>query len=202
MSVLAGVTKPAYWKLLTIATAILIFLYFVLLSDASIGFKNLTSSLSPIQSEHQQTNATSPHDGSGDSILADVGENKHEEYVAVCMSVKDQSLDLQEFFTHHYHHMGIRRFYVMDDGSDPPLSSFEYPIPREALTFTWQDPASRSETMQIRFYIWCLERYSDKHPWMAFIDADEFLDTPGPESLTQILETFEKNETVGALGIK
>ncbi|KAL2069136.1 hypothetical protein VTL71DRAFT_15474 [Oculimacula yallundae] len=124
------------------------------------------------------------------------------EPIAVCMSVKDQSADMIEFFVHHYHHMGIRRFYVMDDGSDPPLSSFQYPgIPRTALTFTYQERATRNGYMQLTFYTWCIERYRERHTWIAFIDGDEFLETPGKETLGEVLKSFEDDDTVGAIGI-
>ncbi|KAE8450315.1 hypothetical protein EG329_006743 [Mollisiaceae sp. DMI_Dod_QoI] len=125
-----------------------------------------------------------------------------DEYVAVCMSVKDQAKDMVEFFVHHYYNMGIKRFYVMDDGSDPPLSTFEYPgIPRTALTFTFQPRASRAGNMQTVFYGWCIEWYADKHTWIAFLDGDEFLETPGNETLNEVLESFVDDDTVGALGV-
>jgi hypothetical protein len=91
----------------------------------------------------------------------------------------------------------------MDDGSDPPLSSYNYPgIPREALTFNFQERATRAGNMQMVFYQQCLEQYGTKHTWMAFIDSDEFLETPGNETMRQVLRSFEKDETVGALGVK
>jgi len=127
-----------------------------------------------------------------------------EEYVAICMAVKDQALDLPEFFIHHYHHIGIRRFYVMDDGSQPPLSSIpDYGIPRTALTFDYQDPNARSpgHSQQLRIYERCLEKYGEKHTWMAFIDSDEFFETPGNETLRQILTKLDANPKVGALGV-
>lgn len=37
---------------------------------------------------------------------------------------------------------------------------------------------------------------------MAFLDADEFLDTPGDENLRQILGSFEHDEKVGSLGVR
>lgn len=120
--------------------------------------------------------------------------------LAVCMAVKDQADDLIEFFVHHYHHMGIKRFYIMDDGSKPPLSDYEYPgIPREVLTFKfWPD---RVQQMQLNVYRDCIENYGSNHTWMAFLDADEFLETPGEENLAEVLESFEDEETVGALGV-
>jgi hypothetical protein len=36
---------------------------------------------------------------------------------------------------------------------------------------------------------------------MAFIDSDEFIDTPGNETLHEVLESFENDESVGALGV-
>ncbi|KAJ3014240.1 hypothetical protein HKX48_005281 [Thoreauomyces humboldtii] len=33
-----------------------------------------------------------------------------EQYVAMCISVKNQHRDLAEWFKHHYHHLGIRKF--------------------------------------------------------------------------------------------
>ncbi len=219
------------WKHVLLLTAFLICLYFVSFTDLSRAFD--TSVTTSPTSQSSRIQAASPPGGKKDVPVVAVNHiasspaavdpakfmppkdpndysvfRPHDaipadEYVAVCMSVKDQSLDLIEFFVHHYHHMGIRRFYVMDDGSDPPLSSFEYPgIPRSALTFTWMDPQHRVGYMQLRFYIWCIERYSKSHEWIAFLDGDEFLETPGPESLTEILESFEGNDTVGALGVK
>lgn len=125
-------------------------------------------------------------------------------YIAICMAIKNQALDLQEFFVHHYHHLGIRRFYIMDDGSDPPLSTFSYPgVPHDALTFVLQDPSARSEghSEQVAIYARCMERYGRRHKWIAFLDGDEFLETPGDETLGEILQELERNETVGALAV-
>ena len=69
-----------------------------------------------------------------------------EEYVAFCLVVRNQSIDMPEFFVHHYHHHGIRRFYVYDDGTSPPLSQKPYieswGIPDEAINFTYIEPKS------------------------------------------------------------
>jgi hypothetical protein len=126
-----------------------------------------------------------------------------DEHVAICISVMNQSKDLTEWLVHHYHHMGIGRFYIMDDGSEPPLSTFEYPgVPRSALTFTYQERATRHPQMQTMFYSWCLERWNTNHTWMAFIDGDEYLGTPGKETLLEVLASFEDDESIGALGVK
>ncbi|KUJ23526.1 uncharacterized protein LY89DRAFT_680266 [Mollisia scopiformis] len=90
----------------------------------------------------------------------------------------------------------------MDDGSSPPLSTFTYPgLPRSALTFTWQNRTMRAGPMQLVFYNRCLERYAARHTWIAILDADEYIETPGPETFREVLESFEHNRSVGALGI-
>lgn len=125
-------------------------------------------------------------------------------YVAICMAVKNQHLDLPEFFQHHYENMGIKHFYIMDDGSDPPLSTFldTYRVPEEALNFVYYAPGSRGGYMQLEVYNDCAMQHGENHTWMAFIDADEFIDTPGEESLQDILRDVETSQPeAGALGV-
>ena len=33
---------------------------------------------------------------------------------------------MKEWLVHHYNHHGIRRFYLMDDGSNPQMGSYDY----------------------------------------------------------------------------
>ncbi|KUJ10223.1 uncharacterized protein LY89DRAFT_596357 [Mollisia scopiformis] len=124
-------------------------------------------------------------------------------YAAICISIKDQRQDLPEFLIHHYYHLGIRYFYIMDDGSEPPLSELEdLGVPRSALSFTYQDRATRDPRMQMVFYDNCLQERGKLHHWIAFFDADEFLEVTSPnQTFREILEEFEKIDHVGALGV-
>lgn len=66
-------------------------------------------------------------------------DGDHDEYLAVCLYVRNQAQDMAEFLQHHYYQMGIRRFYVMDDGSNPPMSQYmdKFGIPEEAVDFIY-----------------------------------------------------------------
>jgi hypothetical protein len=130
-------------------------------------------------------------------------EDSDEEYVAICLAVRDQSQDLVEFFIHHYYHLGIRRFYIMDDGSEPPLSTFDYPgVPRRALSFHYFDGAMVGVAhTQDAMYDTCIQQWRDEHTWMAFIDVDEMLEMTGQETLKELLKSLEKNKHVGALAV-
>lgn len=127
-----------------------------------------------------------------------------EEYMSICVAVKNQHLDLLEWFPHYYYHHGIRRFYVMDDGSQPPISILpDYGIPRSAITFTYipRTPIEeRPEPMHHHIYgNMCIKDYGKRHTWMAFLDADEFLEMRNGQTLKQWLQDWEHNDTVGAV---
>ncbi len=127
-----------------------------------------------------------------------------EEYMSICIAVKNQHLDLLEWFPHYYYHHGIRRFYVMDDGSQPPISILpDYGIPHSAITFTYipRTPIEeRPEPMHHHIYgNMCIKDYGKRHTWMAFLDADEFLEMRNGQSLMQWLHGWEQNDTVGAV---
>jgi Glycosyl transferase family 2 len=121
-----------------------------------------------------------------------------EEYMAICMVVKDQSLDLPEFFQHHYYNIGFRRFYIMDDGSNPPLSEIQdYGVPNEALTFRYYKPEEHSLRMQLEVYDNCSKLFGKNHVWMAYFDADEFLEQVTEVTLKEKLQELEKTDTIG-----
>jgi hypothetical protein len=130
-------------------------------------------------------------------IQADDGED-----IAFCLAVKDQSQDLPEFLVHQYHHHGIRIFYIMDDRSQPPSSSFsDYGIPRSAITFKYNEIATDVQWMQYAIYDECARLYGSRHTWLVFIDADGFIETKSNESLRSILREFDEIDSVGALGV-
>lgn len=128
-----------------------------------------------------------------------------DEYLAICLAVRDQALDLPEFLQHHYYNMGIKRFYIMDDGSVPPLedSLSTYGVPARALTFVYHDETQRVGSMQYKLYNDCNNIYGVNHTWIAYIDTDEFIDMPSGESLEAVLRDLDENRSsdVGALGI-
>lgn len=138
-----------------------------------------------------------------------------EEYVALCMAVKDQVEDLPEYFSHHYYHLGVRRFYLMDDGTDPPLSTAKGPgewgIPDSAITFHYFNRSERTGSMQHAMYAHCHELHGHQHKWFGFFDADEFLsmtshhttlsDGQREETLVSFLHTFDTDPSVGAVAL-
>jgi hypothetical protein len=142
-------------------------------------------------------------DGPGNNTGGSLLNSSTEEYLAVCVAMKDQTRDLPEWLTHHYHHAGVKHFYIMDDGSNPPISThdMDYGIPKSAITFHYQPRDTRAENMQMVFYQQCQEWWGSNHTWIAYIDGDEFLEATGDETVEDVLRSFDPDESVGALGV-
>ncbi|KFY05491.1 hypothetical protein V491_09114, partial [Pseudogymnoascus sp. VKM F-3775] len=127
-----------------------------------------------------------------------------DEYLAICVSVKDQYLDLLEWLTHHYHHHDVRRFYLMDDGSTPVLATlnFSSAVDPKAITHRYYHPATRLfKHQQLVAYDECIALFGHKHKWMAFLDADEFLEVRGEDTLHGMLKELDGDDQIGALAI-
>ncbi|KAI1854837.1 hypothetical protein JX266_000955 [Neoarthrinium moseri] len=128
---------------------------------------------------------------------------KRDEYLAICMAVRNQGPDLPEFLQHHYYRMGIKRIYILDDGSTPPMSEFvdTFGVPKSAVTFVYYNETQRVGSMQYHMYNECAGVHGTNHTWLAFIDTDEFFDTPGGESIETVLRQLELRDEVGGLGV-
>ena len=105
---------------------------------------------------------------------------------------------------HHYNHHNIRRFYIMDDGSNLKMSSYNYSqfVHESVLMHRYMDPATRTNGGQQHvIYEQCMSEFGAKHKWMGFIDTDEFLEVKAPDTLHGMLTQLESNATVGALAV-
>jgi Glycosyltransferase family 92 len=206
------------WHIVLVFIICLTGIHFFFLNDYQRGVKESPVGVAPSLTTSQPTSESNGFNGEiSDTNLANSGtnagnvatgsgeplSNSAEEYVAVCVAMRNQTRDLPEWLTHHYHHLGIKRFYIMDDGSDPPISSYklDYGIPESAVTFHYQPRDTRVVNQQMIFYQQCQEWWGSNHTWIAYIDGDEFLEATGDESLEDILRSFDPDETVGALGV-
>ena len=129
--------------------------------------------------------------------------------------VKDVSLELREFITHHYYHHGIRKFYIYDDGSNPPLSDHpevdNYNVPEAVLNFTYiaSDSVPEDERKHLQDHTMerCIRENGHKHHWMGLLDPDEYLEMRHNQypTLVSWLQYWEndspRKDTVGALAV-
>lgn len=139
-----------------------------------------------------RTGMASTSQSSADAESPSVTPADDDEYVAICIAVRNQHHELPELLQHHYHHLGIRRFYLMDDNSLPPLSTQTYGIPSSAITFQYFYSAEHERFMQYHVYDYCNEHYGARHTWIGYFDADEYLEMTGNETLVEFLRSFDE----------
>eukprot|EP00798_Chlamydomonas_sp_ICE-L_P004905 gene4905-34672_t len=120
------------------------------------------------------------------NLKGDLTEN----YSALCTVAKDENQYLAEWLLYHKF-LGIDKVYLYDHNSERPLAldieehvqSGFVEVERFNGTHTklgpndgYADSLDRfSATIQGQAYKDCLERHSDKHAFMGFIDVDEFI---------------------------
>ena len=136
-----------------------------------------------------------------DPELRIYAEPDAQEYVAICLAVKNEPIDLRESLIHHYHHLGVRRFYIMDDGSSPPLSSYDYGVPRQIITHHYFPAGGNRSRVQNHLYNACTQLHGSKHTWIAYIDADEFFEMTGDVTFVGLLKELGEDPAVGALAV-
>lgn len=150
---------------------------------------------------------TSPKTGKTKSIKNLTPPNTNMS-IAFCSSVRNQRRDMPEWFIHHYYNIGIKHFYIMDDVSHPPLSTFDidgfYGIPSSAITFTHFNEGEREaqgSRMQEYLNDECNRRWGQYHDWIAYFDVDEYIGILTEETLQDVLQPFLEDPTVGAVAL-
>ncbi len=100
---------------------------------------------------------------------------------------KNEAPYLDDWLTFH-HAVGVEHFHMYNNFSTDDYQSVLQPwIDRGLVTlYDWPMKAG-----QMQAYADCLERVKNKTRWLAFIDIDEFLFSPGTRDIRQVLKQYE-----------
>lgn len=201
-----AVLSSLRWRPIILTLAALSIIHFVFVDETlrsvySTGTGKLNELKTTLQEEIGYTKSTPSYKPPTSVAPFDAGDK--DEYLAICISAKDQFDDLLEWLTHHYHHHNIRRFYIMDDGSTPPYATrnFSAFVDPRAITHRYILPALHHRYQQLASYTDCLDLYGKKHKWIAFIDADEYLEVRGNNTIHSLLKQYDNDNSVGAFAI-
>ena len=103
--------------------------------------------------------------------------------VAFCVLAKDEK-DLSEWIQYHSQ-LGVSKFYIMDEYSNPPLSESiadfiqsglaEYKLYSFFWNKFWHSLGFQTKNHLRTAFDECLILHGHKHRWMGFLDADEFV---------------------------
>ncbi|KAK6541969.1 hypothetical protein TWF694_007742 [Orbilia ellipsospora] len=125
-------------------------------------------------------------------------------YLALCVPMSKDIHTLPEFILHHHAHVGIQRFYFIDQTAEGNISSnyHELPLSGWYVSFLWMPPpAAENETSRFSAYELCQIHYSSRHAWIAYLDVDEFIEQRTNVTLQEHLHSMDKDSSVGAFGI-
>ncbi|MDE3285615.1 glycosyltransferase family 2 protein [Lacticaseibacillus paracasei] len=119
---------------------------------------------------------------------------RREPYI-VCI-VKDEADYIEEWLAFH-HLMGIKGFYIYDNGSTDETRKI---IKKYAVEYNIQYIYYPGDSMQSKAYMDAVRRTRNKHIWLLTIDADEFLVSVNGERFADWLAHFSNKDTQILIG--
>ena len=116
-------------------------------------------------------------------------------YLSICAIFKDEAPYLREWIEFH-RLVGVERFFLYDNGSADRSRDVVEPWVRSGLASVSDCSIPLGEGGQSWAYTDALRRARDRTRWLAFIDLDEFLFSPGSTPLPDVLSEFEEHPGV------
>ena len=116
-------------------------------------------------------------------------------YLSICAIFKDEASYLPEWIEFH-RLVGVERFFLYDDHSSDGGREVVAPWVRAGVVSVSDCPIPLGEGGQGWAYADALRRARRVTRWLAFIDLDEFLFSPGPVELPDVLRDYEEHPGV------
>jgi len=113
--------------------------------------------------------------------------------LAVCSTYRDGEEYLPEWIEFH-RLVGVERFFLYDNGSTGNHLEVLAPYLEDGIVLVHEWPGV---ARQHAAYEDCIHRHREDADWIAFIDVDEFLFSPGGRTVTERLREFEVYPAVG-----
>ena len=116
-------------------------------------------------------------------------------YLSICAIFKDEAPYLPEWIEFH-RLVGVERFFLYDNLSVDGGKKVLEPWVRAGVASISDCSIPLSQGGQSLAYADALERARGRTRWLAFIDLDEFLFSPGPIPLPDVLREYEQHPGV------
>ncbi|HEY5287389.1 MAG TPA: glycosyltransferase family 92 protein [Solirubrobacteraceae bacterium] len=113
-------------------------------------------------------------------------------YLSICAIFKDEAPYLSEWIEFH-RLVGVERFFLYDNGSGDGGREVVEPWVRRGIVSVAECSIPLGEGGQGWAYADALRRARGRTRWLAFIDVDEFLFSPGPTLLPDVLTDYERH---------
>jgi hypothetical protein len=114
-------------------------------------------------------------------------------YFSVCAIYRDEAPYLREWIEFH-RLVGAERFFLYDNRSTDAHGEALAPYIETgiALVHDWPE-----EPGMVTAFNDCLQRHAEDSRWIAFLDVDEFLFSPTPRPVSELLRQYEAMPGVG-----
>jgi glycosyltransferase involved in cell wall biosynthesis len=116
-------------------------------------------------------------------------------YLSICAIFKDEAPYLPEWIEFH-RLVGVERFFLYDNGSTDGGQEVLEPWVRTGVVSVAECSIPLGEGGQGWAYADALRRARGRTRWLAFIDLDEFLFSPGPARLPDVLRDYERHPAI------
>jgi len=116
-------------------------------------------------------------------------------YLSICAIFKDEAPYLPEWIEFH-RLVGVERFFLYDNLSGDGGRGVLEPWVRAGVVSISDCSTPLGQGGQGLAYADALERARGRTRWLAFIDLDEFLFSPGPTPLPDVLREYEEHPGV------
>ncbi|HTW41524.1 MAG TPA: glycosyltransferase family 92 protein [Solirubrobacteraceae bacterium] len=116
-------------------------------------------------------------------------------YLSICAIFKDEAPHLPEWIEFH-RLVGVERFFLYDNGSGDAGREVVEPWVRKGVVSVAECSIPLAAGGQGWAYADALGRARGRTRWLAFIDVDEFLWTPGHAPLPDVLRDYEQHPGV------
>ena len=113
--------------------------------------------------------------------------------LSVCAIIKNEAPYMEEWLDYHLS-VGVKRFYIYDNGSTDNLTEILEPYISKGLVVYKYYPGAAK---QMSAYNDCIKVSKDKTEWLAVIDADEFIMPIKKNSIPEFLKEFKDCPGVG-----
>lgn len=111
---------------------------------------------------------------------------------SICLICKDENPYINEWLEYHID-IGINHFYIYDNMSTVPIKeSIKKEYLNKCTIRDWKLNVKEHGNIQIKCYSNCLYNYSRESKWIAFIDADEFINIKDNSNINDFMQQYEK----------
>lgn len=112
--------------------------------------------------------------------------------ISICLICKNENDYINEWLEYHIG-IGINHFYIYDNMSTVPIKeSIKKEYLNKCTIRDWNFNVKEHGNIQMACYNDCIYHYNKESKWIAFIDADEFINIKDNSKIDDFMKQFEK----------